>query len=289
MTRRPTAVVDGRGRRANPGPVVRLFLSVAVGAFAFIGSASALAKPSRPYAARARGVVTVTRDSAGIPHVLARDFRGLGYGDGYAFAQDNLCTLADQFITVEGQRSRYFGPNAMNLNFSAGAADSNLNSDLFWKYVQASHVVDRSLAQRPPIGPLPQVRQMYEGWAAGYDAFLRSGKLRDPRCKGKRWVHPITAMDLYLRGEQIVTEGSAQQFISDLVDAVPPGAGPRPPRRLAGLTFGRSRRSWAGLRTRAPAQMGSASGHRTPGAAMGWSSPTLTSRGEGPSASGWPS
>ncbi len=225
MTRRPTAVVDGRGRRANPGPVVRLFLSVAVGAFAFIGSASALAKPSRPYAARARGVVTVTRDSAGIPHVLARDFRGLGYGDGYAFAQDNLCTLADQFITVEGQRSRYFGPNAMNLNFSAGAADSNLNSDLFWKYVQASHVVDRSLAQRPPIGPLPQVRQMYEGWAAGYDAFLRSGKLRDPRCKGKRWVHPITAMDLYLRGEQIVTEGSAQQFISDLVDAVPPGAG----------------------------------------------------------------
>ncbi len=225
MTRRTPAVVDDRGRRSNPVPVVRLLLSVAVGALALIGSAPALAAPSRPYAARAGDVVTVTRDSAGIPHVLARDFRGLGYGEGYAFAQDNLCTLADQFITVEGQRSRYFGRTAMNLNFSAGAADSNLNSDLFWNYVRASHIVDRSLAQRPPVGPLPQVRQIYEGWAAGYNAFLRSGKLHDPRCAGKRWVHPITPTDLYLRGEQIVTEGSAQQLISDLVDAVPPSAG----------------------------------------------------------------
>jgi len=36
---------------------------------------------------------------------------------------------------------------------------------------------------------------MYQGWTAGYNAFLRSGKLRDPRCKGKPWVHPITATD----------------------------------------------------------------------------------------------
>ena len=217
------AALDRCGRGAGSAFGVRLLLSIAVCALVLVACASALAARPRPSAARAREVVTVTRDGAGIPHVVARDFRALGYGDGYAFAQDNLCTLADQIVTVEGQRSRYFGPNALNLNFSAGAADSNLNSDLFWKYVQASRVVDRTLSQRPPIGPLPEVRRMYEGWAAGYNAFLRSGKLHDPRCKGKPWVHPITAMDLYLRGEQIVTEGSAAQFVSDLVGAVPPG------------------------------------------------------------------
>ncbi|HUO72620.1 MAG TPA: penicillin acylase family protein [Solirubrobacteraceae bacterium] len=215
--------MGGRGRGAYAVLGVRVLLSIA-GALALMVCASASAAVRRSHAASAREVVTVTRDSAGIPHVLARDFRGLGYGDGYAFARDNLCTLADQFVTVEGQRSRYFGPDAMNLNFSAGAADSNLNSDLFWKYIQASHIVDRSVSQGPPVGPFPQVRQMYEGWTAGYNAFLRSGKLHDPRCKGKSWVHPITTMDLYLRGEQIVIEGSAAQFITDLVDAAPPGA-----------------------------------------------------------------
>lgn len=54
----------------------------------------------------------VRRTEYGIPHVLASDFRGLGYGYGYAFAQDNLCTLADTVLTVAGERSRYFDPNA---------------------------------------------------------------------------------------------------------------------------------------------------------------------------------
>ena len=282
-----TAALDRRGRGAGSAFGVRLLLSIAVAALVLLACASALAARPRPSAAHAREVVTVTRDSAGIPHVVARDFRALGYGDGYAFAQDNLCTLADQFVTVEGQRSRYFGPNALNLNFSAGAADSNLNSDLFWKYVQASRVVDRTVSQRPPIGPLPEVRRMYEGWVAGYNAFLRSGKLHDPRCKGKPWVHPITMMDLYLRGEQIVTEGSAAQFISDLVDAVPPAPWRRPPRRLAASTFLRSSRSSARARTRAPAPTGSVSGHWTPAAVTGWCSPTRTSRGAEQNASGW--
>ena len=71
-------------------------------------------------------------------------------------------------------------------------------------------------------GLLPQVRQVYTGFVAGYNRFLRSGKLRDPACKGKPWVTPITLTDMVLRGEQIVTEGSAQQFISDLDLAAPP-------------------------------------------------------------------
>ena len=47
-----------------------------------------------------------------------------------------------------------------------------------------------------PAGPDADVKALYKGWAAGYNAYLRSGKLRDPACKGKPWVKPITVRDL---------------------------------------------------------------------------------------------
>src|SRR5690348_2502836 len=62
--------------------------------------------------AHARYDVTITRTEYGIPHIVARDFGSLGYGYGYAFAQDNLCTMAADYVTVEGLRSRWFGPSA---------------------------------------------------------------------------------------------------------------------------------------------------------------------------------
>jgi acyl-homoserine-lactone acylase len=170
--------------------------------------------------------VTITRDRAGIPHIRAANFGALGYGEGYAFAQDNLCTLADDIVTVNGQRSRYFGPNGLSVNYSAGASDSNLSSDLFWGYVKSSGLIQRELSAPPPAGPVPEVRALYSGFAGGYNAYLRSGKLRDPRCKGKPWVRPITLSDLFLRGEQIVTEASSAQFITSLATTFPPAVTP---------------------------------------------------------------
>src|SRR6201996_6248682 len=134
------------------------------------------------------GAVTVTRDAAGIPHIVARNFTALGYGEGYAFAQDNLCTFANDVVTLEGNRSRYFGPNGTAVNYSAGVSSTNEQSDLFWRYVRATGIVGRELHGKLPNGLLPQVRDVYTGWIAGYNAYLRSGKLRDPSCKGKPWV-----------------------------------------------------------------------------------------------------
>src|SRR5215213_6837209 len=52
---------------------------------------------------------TIRRDSHGIPHIEAADFAGLGFGYGYAFAQDNICTMAETYVTVRAERSRYSG------------------------------------------------------------------------------------------------------------------------------------------------------------------------------------
>ncbi|MGH2890493.1 MAG: penicillin acylase family protein [Solirubrobacteraceae bacterium] len=167
--------------------------------------------------------VSVTRDSAGIPHIVASNFKALGYGEGWAFAQDNTCTFADDIVTLEGERSRYFGPNGTAVNYSAGVSSTNLQSDLFWRYVRATGIVRRELARNS--GLLPQVRGLYSGWVAGYNHFLSSGRLRDPACKGKPWVRRITLRDMLLRGVQIVTEASSQQFMTGIDAAAPPAPG----------------------------------------------------------------
>ena len=53
---------------------------------------------------------SIVRTTYGIPHITARDWRGAGYGVGYAYAQDNLCMIAEEFATVAGERSLHFGP-----------------------------------------------------------------------------------------------------------------------------------------------------------------------------------
>jgi acyl-homoserine-lactone acylase len=206
----------------GPAAVSRTcFLTAALALIAvavMTSTALAAGKPSLP------NQVTVTRDSSGIPHIVAKSFAALGYGEGYVFAQDNLCTFADDIVTIEAQRSKYFGPNGTAVNYSAGTSSTNLESDLYWRYIQASGLAKQELAARPPNGLLPQVREIYTGFVQGYNRYLKSGKLRDPACKGKPWVHPITLTDMILRGEQIVTEGSAQQFLSGIVAAAPPVA-----------------------------------------------------------------
>ena len=61
----------------------------------------------------------IRRTSFGVPHIRADNERGLGYGIGYAYAQDNLCLLANEVVTVNGERARYFGC----LLYTSDAAD----------------------------------------------------------------------------------------------------------------------------------------------------------------------
>lgn len=212
--------------RGSPGwRTVRRAFELALLTCAIVGIAAAGASAARHRTLMTpRGnTVTVTRDSAGIPHIVASNFEALGYGEGWAFAQDNTCTFANDIVTLEGERSRYFGPNGTAVNYSAGVSSTNLQSDLFWRYVRATGIAQRELARNS--GLLPQVRALYSGWVAGYNHYLRSGRLRDPACKGKPWVRRITLLDMLLRGIQIVTEASSQQFIPGVDAAAPPAPG----------------------------------------------------------------
>jgi acyl-homoserine-lactone acylase len=208
---------------------VRGVLSVAMvlpllGALALsTGGAAAAARTARLSSDDA----TIVTDSAGIPHITATNFSSLGYGEAWAFAEDNFCTLAQDFVTVNGDRSQYFGPNNLAVNYSAGVDPTNLDSDLFWQQVKDSGRFQSQMKAKPPIGPLPQVLRLYEGYVAGYNAYLASGELKDPACAGQPWVRPITLEDMWLRGVQIATEASSQQFISYENEATPPASSSR--------------------------------------------------------------
>jgi acyl-homoserine-lactone acylase len=192
-----------------------------------LGAGAVLAVPNvSAAAAKGRYDVEVARDSAGIPHVTAGDFRSLGYGEGYSYAQDNACLFEDAIVTVRGQRTKFFGADGVSRYYSNGSVDPNPKSDAFWKWVRASgqtEGLEQEFGKRPT--------ELYEGWKAGFNAYVTSGKLRDPSCKGERWVRPITFQDLLLRGLQIEIGASSGVLISGLYDAQPPGSAPPAPAR----------------------------------------------------------
>jgi acyl-homoserine-lactone acylase len=191
------------------------FLAVVVAVLA----CGVFAAPATAYHAQ------ISRTSYGIPHVRAHSWGDLGFGAGYAYAEDNLCTLANEVVTVSAQRSRFFGPDGVTIA-SAKTSDRNLDSDFFWKQINDRHVVQKLVARRAPLGPKPQVRALVRGYAAGYNAYLRSRGVKhlpDPRCRGKAWVRPIKALDLWRRYYQLGLIASGGQFVGDLVATQPPG------------------------------------------------------------------
>ena len=175
-------------------------------------------------AARARGRVRqradIRRTAHGIPHIKAKSYRSLGYGYGYAFAQDNICPIAEAYVTVNAQRSRYFGPDGSYLQRGNGQRANNLNSDFFWQQVIDSGVVDRLLAQPPPKGPKREILQGVRGYVAGYNRFVRDvggpNGISDPACKGAEWVRPITEKDAFLRFYQLVLLASQSVAIDGI-------------------------------------------------------------------------
>src|SRR5829696_5011994 len=192
-----------------------LSLVVALGLPAAAAPALAASKPG--YRAEIR------RTTGGVPHVKARDYGSLGFGLGYAYAQDQICEYANMIVTVRAQRSRYFGTDADSPN-----GGTNLQSDFFWKRIHDARTVERLAKRKAPNGPAKKVRQTVKGFAAGYNAYLRKtgrAKLPDPTCRGKAWVRPITTLDAWRRFYQLGLRASSGNFLREIVNAAPPAAG----------------------------------------------------------------
>jgi acyl-homoserine-lactone acylase len=172
----------------------------------------------------------IRRTAHGTPHIEAKTFGGVAFGYGYAFAQDNICPIAEDYVTVSAERSRWFGAEGSYLQRGNGFRANNLNSDFFYKQIIDSRTIENLLAKPPPNGPIPEVKQGVRGYVAGYNKYLSdvggSDGISDPTCKGKPWVRPITAKDAYRRFYQLTLLASQDVAIDGIGAAQPPpGAG----------------------------------------------------------------
>ncbi len=151
--------------------------------------------------------VTITRTEYGIPHIVADDWGSLGFGQGFAFAEDRACTLLDQVVKVRGERSRWFGP---------GEDDANLDSDFAYRHL---HLEEDAAAH---IAALPtNIADMVNGYVAGFNRELVD---EGPSgwCAGKDWVQPITVSDLYAYLNDTLLFASSGVLLGPIATAQPP-------------------------------------------------------------------
>jgi acyl-homoserine-lactone acylase len=146
--------------------------------------------------------------SYGIPHVQASDWGSLGYGYGYAFSRDNLCTLAEDVVESNGELSRYFGPGG-----------GNLESDLVWALYNSDAKVQESWEQLDGDS-----QELLRGYARGFNRFLADtglSGLAEP-CRDAAWVRPIDEFDALRVLNKLTLRAGVANFISAIVGASPP-------------------------------------------------------------------
>ncbi len=188
---------DGRvgGRRFMRS---RLLAALAVAAAGMCFPASAAASYS----------VSLTRTTGGVANISGENFADVGFGIGYAQAQDGICVLAETFLTVEGERSAFLGPEGVFKNEAEGGLQfTNLNSDVYWTSIKHDHTVKKLLKLPYPQGPSTEGLEAVKGYAAGYNAYLKhiggASGVTNPACKGAAWVRPIKPIDVWLRIYQV--------------------------------------------------------------------------------------
>jgi len=161
--------------------------------------------------------VNVRWTSYGVPHIEAADEGSLGYGMGYAFARDHVCTLMDQVVMVNSQRARFFG---------RGVDDIHVHTDFGWLALGV-----KAQAEAGWAGLDPRMQDRLVGYAAGVNRYVdeQGAALPDARCAGAPWLREINHIDLLAYYLAFGLNGSGGVFVDAIGSAAPPDARRAPP------------------------------------------------------------
>lgn len=161
----------------------------------------------------------IRRTTHGVAHVRAPDWGSLGFGQGFACARDHLPTIADQVAKVRGERSRFHGP---------GGSGDHLADDFGYR---ALDLLGRAPGLRD--AQPPWVREMVDGYTAGYNAHLAEARSQGTLpgwCSGAGWIRPLSALDMYAYLADVALLGSGRNLVGLIGRAEAPGPdGPVPP------------------------------------------------------------
>ncbi|WP_343633511.1 penicillin acylase family protein [Roseateles sp.] len=176
------------------------------------------APPASTYSAEIR------RTSMGVPHIKASNWGGVGYGYGYAQAQDDLCTIANSMLTFRGERSRYFGADAVIPFQSTIGQPKNLDADFYHRHVLNDDVMQRLIAAQPD-----RLKQVVAGYAAGYNRYVREIKsgaeaTAHAACRNEEWVKPLTDLDVFRRMYAAHFAAGYSNYLVQIANATAPAA-----------------------------------------------------------------
>ncbi|HCA23345.1 MAG TPA: hypothetical protein DEP32_04190, partial [Pseudomonas sp.] len=175
---------------------------------------------------------TIERTTYGIPHISADTIGSAGYGHGYAIAEDNLCVLADAYVTFNGERSRYFGPDEPAAIMGTFGTPTNLEADFFFRFLLDEQQLDTFTTEQPD-----DLLELSAGFAAGYSRYveeIQDGQHPDRHldCRNAEWLTTITEADVLRRLVALNLAASSANWVEEIAAAQPPAANARMLRSL---------------------------------------------------------
>jgi acyl-homoserine-lactone acylase len=175
--------------------------------------------------------VLVRYTDFGVPHVTGDTHSEVGFGAGWVNAEQHIGLLAERWVTLRGERSRFFGAREP-VGSGPRPSTRNLESDLWWRKLAQDGVVSTAQRLAPPLGVRSEVADMVSGFAAGYNAYLAEtgpDRLPDNRVRGQEWVRPISARDVYNQALHWNLFRSSGAMIPALISSPPGGGDPATP------------------------------------------------------------
>ncbi|MBW2162040.1 MAG: penicillin acylase family protein, partial [Deltaproteobacteria bacterium] len=123
---------------------------------------------------------TIVRTTYGVPHITADNYGDLGFGNGYAYAQDNACLLMREIVAANGETARYFGED-----------EGNVADDFVYTLLNSDQVIEEEFF--PAL--TDTMLEALEGYAAGFNQYLADTGTENlaEDCSGEDWVRPITS------------------------------------------------------------------------------------------------
>jgi acyl-homoserine-lactone acylase len=146
----------------------------------------------------------IRRTDYGIPHITADDWAGLGYGFGYAYAQDNFCVTMREVVFATGRSAELMGEDK-----------GNVDSDLLFRFLYG----DKASFKKKFVDVLPKdTLDLAEGFTRGMNRYLEeTGVDNLPEgqwgCRNAPWVYAFDSTDYLMFLGSIALQGSSNQGI----------------------------------------------------------------------------
>ena len=142
----------------------------------------------------------IKRTEYGIPHIVAEDWKSLGYGFGYAYSQDNYCVAMREMVYASGRSAELLGEE-----------QGNTGSDFLFRYLNGDDAEFEELF----VNQLPEFsRDLTAGFARGMNRYreetgddnLAEG---DYGCRDAPWLFEVTPIDLFKHMRREALRGSS--------------------------------------------------------------------------------